>query len=525
MHYAMPVTNLDPAIYILRKQYKAMGLATLEDLKMETKVTDAQLRLKCTVKHLKELAPSVGNYPKFASAFNLTGGDLSNIETDLKLSYTSKTEQVFLWWSKNTKSPTYLTFVKTCLNLKEGGLAREMCILCQDTKDKEPITSESACLSTSKFPVLSTQGLLQKTKLSTRHVCALLVVVSAILGLYVTGLPDWNTIKLIAEEKVISSSKVGRSALDVDTNEPTMVLNLYRMTKALQRSIVIHEFGHALGLYHEHQRSDFWDVLESKDKDNQYRFIIGIDQMKTGDGGNCNPAVDAVFRDDNAPLESQKSSYDPDSIMHYWFDTNWLLKKYRKRSSVAKHVEDERERKVLLGVHDRDYHNGQLAENPSKLDYETLNRAYEVISGQRLPITTVADGPPGISQKTKPEGSSIGSSSEEYSSKHPKVVETVKQSVVLNETDILTICEKLKSARKDWFDLGAAFGLKHSRLKDIEDLYPDNKRRLREMISKRLEGADSDNPVTWPYICECLRSPTVERKDVANQLVAIGLCG
>ena len=28
-----------------------------------------------------------------------------------------------------------------------------------DTKDKEPITSESACLSTSKFPVLSTQGI------------------------------------------------------------------------------------------------------------------------------------------------------------------------------------------------------------------------------------------------------------------------------------------------------------------------------------------------------------------------------
>ncbi len=96
-----------------------MGLATLEDLKMETKVTDAQLRLKCTVKHLKELAPSVENYPKFASAFNLTGGDLSNIETDLKLSYTSKTERVFLWWSKNTKSPTYLSFV-TIMPLPQG---------------------------------------------------------------------------------------------------------------------------------------------------------------------------------------------------------------------------------------------------------------------------------------------------------------------------------------------------------------------------------------------------------------------
>ncbi len=30
---------------------------------------------------------------------------------------------------------------------------------------------------------------------------------------------------------------------------------------ALQKSLVIHEFGHALGLEHEHQRSDFWEVL------------------------------------------------------------------------------------------------------------------------------------------------------------------------------------------------------------------------------------------------------------------------
>ncbi len=44
---------------------------------------------------------------------------------------------------------------------------------------------------------------------------------------------------------------------------------------------------------------------------------------------------------------------------------------------MAKHVTDERDRKVLFGVHDRDYHNGQLAENSSKLDYKTLNRAYD----------------------------------------------------------------------------------------------------------------------------------------------------
>ncbi len=77
-------------------------------------------------------------------------------------------------------------------------------------------------------------------------------------------------------------------------------------------------------------------------------------------------------------------------------------------------------------------------------------------------------------------------------------------------------------AQNDWFHLGSAFGLKDSQLKAIEDQYPGNKRRLREMISKRLEVAGSENPVTWPYICERLRS--VEREDIATQLVASGLC-
>ncbi len=51
------------------------------------------------------------------------------------------------------------------------------------------------------------------------------------------------------------------------------------------------------------------------------------------------------------------------------------MPEYRKRSDVV-NVRDERERKVLLGVHDRDYSNGNLAKQPSRLDYETLNKAY-----------------------------------------------------------------------------------------------------------------------------------------------------
>ena len=64
-----------------------------------------------------------------------------------------------------------------------------------------------------------------------------------------------------------SWSKVGTAAnWEPDTKKPTMVLNLFKMEKQEQKSMVIHEFGHALGLDHEHQRSDFWDVLEEKDE-------------------------------------------------------------------------------------------------------------------------------------------------------------------------------------------------------------------------------------------------------------------
>ncbi len=119
--------------------------------------------------------------------------------------------------------------------------------------------------------------------------------------------------------KEISWSKVGTAATWEPHDKPTMVLNLYGMTKADQRSMVIHEFGHVLGLDHEHQRSDFWDVLESRDEKGQYRFIIGKSRMKSGDGGRCQRACDAVFRAQlDAPSGRKESCYDSDSIMHYW---------------------------------------------------------------------------------------------------------------------------------------------------------------------------------------------------------------
>ncbi len=125
----------------------------------------------------------------------------------------------------------------------------------------------------------------------------------------------------------------------------------------------------------------------------------------------------------------------------------------------------------------------------------------------------------------------VESSPEEQNGKNQTVeiastctAKTPSNPIVLTEDDIQTICENLKSASKDWFNLGLALKVKFGYLKNIQDQYLENNRRLAEVVGKRLEVTDPKHPVTWPYICECLRNCTVERNDVANEIEKLGLC-
>ena len=66
----------------------------------------------------------------------------------------------------------------------------------------------------------------------------------------------------------------------------------------------MHEFGHALGLGHEHQRAVFWDNIGKFFKPGAVEKFFG-----------------AKFKIDGASLGNipgTTSEYDPDSIMHYW---------------------------------------------------------------------------------------------------------------------------------------------------------------------------------------------------------------
>ena len=110
----------------------------------------------------------------------------------------------------------------------------------------------------------------------------------------------------------------------------------------------------------------------------------------------------------------------------------------------------------------------------------------------------------------------VGSSLEEHASRNQTFRIEQRSSIVLTGDDTVTNCEKLRSASKDWFNLGLALGMKFYELENNRDQSTDNVCRLTMIVAKRLEVTDP--PMTWPYKCECLRRPTVEHKDVAEEI-------
>ena len=72
-----------------------------------------------------------------------------------------------------------------------------------------------------------------------------------------------------------------------------------------KKHIVIHEFGHALGLGHEHQRSNFWNLIKP---------YVDIARMKK-DLGASDKGFKAYW--DSDPQTGICTNYDPQSIMHY----------------------------------------------------------------------------------------------------------------------------------------------------------------------------------------------------------------
>ena len=86
----------------------------------------------------------------------------------------------------------------------------------------------------------------------------------------------------------------------------------------------------------------------------------------------------------------------------------------------------------------------------------------------------------------------------------------------ITASDHQEVFERLVGVSVQWRELGGALGLDQDTLSAIDTNHRGNVQDcLREMLTKRLQ---SGGPLSWRVLCDCLRSPTVRRDDVAAEI-------
>ncbi|MEO8491662.1 M12 family metallopeptidase [Pseudomonas sp.] len=102
-------------------------------------------------------------------------------------------------------------------------------------------------------------------------------------------------------------SRCGTDALLAKKDEPTMHIDPRHKTEEILERTVLHEFGHALGLLHEHQHPDRTLDFNVPAVYRTYGSQVGWSKENTHG---------QVLKKED-PKDVITSAYDPDSIMHY----------------------------------------------------------------------------------------------------------------------------------------------------------------------------------------------------------------
>ena len=107
-----------------------------------------------------------------------------------------------------------------------------------------------------------------------------------------------------------SESKLGRNAANFE-KDITMRLNLSRDDDDYRQFVVVHEFGHALGLGHEHQTSHLVNALDRNVTIGWLKQISGISQ------GNAEEKFNADFKPYSEGGPEEVGEFDGGSVMCY----------------------------------------------------------------------------------------------------------------------------------------------------------------------------------------------------------------
>jgi hypothetical protein len=107
-------------------------------------------------------------------------------------------------------------------------------------------------------------------------------------------------------------TKIGTTANKAGNNKPTMLLNLAKKDDNLIKYTVLHETGHALGFFHEHQHPKLGKCVFNEDE-------VIKDLKKMPEIKNAEKFYEQNFEEPIQVWKSKDQSYpfDPNSVMKY----------------------------------------------------------------------------------------------------------------------------------------------------------------------------------------------------------------
>ncbi|WLH66324.1 M12 family metallopeptidase [Pseudomonas sp. FP2309] len=158
-------------------------------------------------------------------------------------------------------------------------------------------------------------------------------------------------------------SCLGTDALKVPKHKPTMHFDIQHTTETMLAMTVLHEFGHALGLEHEHQHPDRTLDFNTPKTYTIYKDSTGLDKIKI--------YLNVLKKLNRA--EHTYSAYDANSIMHYNFPASVLWKQDATGDNL---VLSEQDKAFLATLY-------PLAPPPSE-DVNTLKELVRFLSGLLL---------------------------------------------------------------------------------------------------------------------------------------------